>query len=369
MPNVPDLWEPVIDATLRFGGNLTCQFGNNLMALAEQDGFDPFDIGQPGFTTLRDLLQGQGGCSPSSYPVAPPFTGGQCAFDYRVSGQVQGLDSGQTETANFLRTALPGPIGQPELLNAGEESSVIGGLIANGPTMVIPCANVAGYTTVAFNGLDTVESIVSMSVTPTSGGPDECGNLAPSPEPIPPTGVPDDDTPAPGVDNPLVFDGFDVVNGLPAFCVKYGESRVCVGPGGFSVDVDGDGSVDQTGTDPDELFPPRNTFEGQELEGGSGEVLAAGRDDSVLYGVRVNLTTVWPGSNVEVGTVPLYLTTAGWVSFRVEENWSPPVRVVFNNSWFPAPRGASAFRVKFSQGWSGVVQPVWIQLPYEVEKT
>lgn len=383
------------------------QTGSNVRNFTEQlaDGVQNFACqlwsAFPGFITQNQSLGASfvrgyfsTMCDPPTLPpppAPPPFTGGQCPIRYNISYKSAIISNGTFEKwsdETFVATPanLIGPISNIVLLVNGTPDEDLEHWSFNGQgeepalntgtkTYIFRCTIPGGTVDVAQG---TGRGRKFISVTPNSGQPDNCGNVAPDAYPDNP---PDPDTDfvtnininnnegdnlnfplvyAPVNFNfPMQFDlgGIDVTLDLGGITFEGGDNNY---PDGLGDNLP-DGQQDPVSSPPpkkvvcqdDPPLPPEqdNDLDSEDLpETPSAEETGV---EKLKY-VRIILTEIPQGKGVQWGggAAPnVYI--AGWMEFRSGDFNYPRQPIHFQNNIFVAPDGADGFAYTLDMGFIG----------------
>lgn len=338
------------------------------------------DPGQPNEPTLPGLPP----------PPAPPFQGGQCRCTrYRVvyrlyeianSGEANRL-TGYSVFGEVLgiRKRISGSNWVVEILCRGEAS----GTCLPSPVWVTsydtPLNPAIGYR---------IKRVVIEQVQVEGGGPNNCGN------PVPSYPAPEDDPPPNGFTSPPVNitlnNGTDIVVNFnlkppspdlpvvspPPIVVNVNNPSI-----NFPVSFDFNGDVnvgtptvppvdlppeikdkiddindglDDLKKDWDHKFNPKAYEDDPDVEKKEEPIEGGEKEDDVpsLLGVTVTLTKL--PDKAQYGSPTVYF--AGWVTFKLQNGYTPREQINFEQSFFLAPPGATGYGVTLTNGSEGDIK-------------
>lgn len=202
-------------------------------------------------------------CSEPFQPPPPPYTGGQCNFPYTVKTRANYLmkqqpsDSGVNVAVEYLFERVPGKIFPGDLIyllpgtefggtNRAPRANFKGALDSNWGLISPPSFN--QWNNHVFN---KVLSHVIASVIPTSGQPDNCGDLPtryPQPPPLPDGGITInvniEDNDGNTINIPLVFN--DLEFNMPV-TFRFDGGFIEIDIGGVSINWNGDFNINLGG--------------------------------------------------------------------------------------------------------------------------
>lgn len=312
-------------------------------------------------------------CNPPDPPLLPnppDFSGGQCDFRYNLNIQVAVFPS----TLNCDRPGDPlqsinavvwGPIQQVALDrpagNCGGFDRVFcvchgNGAFIRNPNLVV--------VALGFGSLGRFESIRSVTVSPQSGDPDNCGD--------PPPAYPPDNPPQPGEETFNVTFDTDVTNDL-SFDLTWNRVEFSV-PVTFEFEA-GDASINFDGIDinlsPGNSWgieppprdsapvpapaPPPNSEDYNEDEkpvSESGEEMVG---VEVAY-ITLELTSIPANADTQWGRNAPDVYYAGWFEFQTEGFNYPRQPIHFEKNIYIPPRGATGYAYTLYETFSGIIR-------------
>lgn len=296
--------------------------------------------------------------TPLADEVGPPFDGGQCDTQYRVTGTFVGFGDREDAPAQPVDTLAFGPLSTVSLDNGTDLVDFQGGLV-----VVIEIFDETGG-----------QRMENLNVERVDGNPDDCGNL-PFESPR---------------FNPGDWEGtqpvtYDDNNGSPVTVnpnFKFGPNKL--GPGGgirVPVKIDlGDGlefdlDLDLTGDDSN-FNPPEGEQPFNVLEPNEGPENDDGQESvDRIIGVRVYSSGPGPRNKAtpvaqNSGPSPLYFPYIGLVSFLCKTEggvtaWTQDYPVKHLNQVVWAPRNTVRVAVASEDDWNLNFRVIYSRVPCE----
>lgn len=84
-------------------------------------------------------------------------------------------------------------------------------------------------------------------------------------------------------------------------------------------------------------------------------------DTDKLVGIYVDITGIPSNAKIVSGNGAPNVIYAGWIEFKRNRGYFPRQFIDFENSWYPAPAGATGYAVTLKRGYTGSVQKVVTQ--------
>ncbi len=273
---------------------------------------------------------------------APPFSGGQCE-DRAYTIRFFRVRDGFPQT--FDDVGVYGPILAAEVVftdNVPPTYAVRYDITAKtSPGGAVTSFSVGPITTPDPN-------VYVVGVFPQDGLPDNCGSLPTTIEPGHDFGVNWGDT---NTYNDFGLE-IDVTVNPPQITPDLGielEAEV----GDVAIDLFGGGSNPYQ---PQPTTPGPGTPDGEPQAGNNNEPVEGEATEGTLRGIAVVASTESDVPRVEFGPPNPLLYNLGWVSFGNSEGYGEHSRIIANNQFFWAPKGADRYQVKFNAFVTGTVQ-------------
>lgn len=366
-------WEKILDAGLAINdmGTQIAEAGREFGCRLWRTYPDSWTRNDPRGSPARQFWNSI--CNPPNPPVLPSnpnFSGGQCDFKYNITVEVAVFPStiNCNRPGDPLQTANATVWGPVTFVGLDQPDGNCGGF----NRVFCICHGSGAFTRnpdpiqfpIAFGSLGRFESIRTLTVTPQSGGPDNCGDPPPSYPPTPPPN-PGDETFNVTFDTdttneftfPLVWNNIEF--SIPVtFEFEVGDLNINVDGIDLNFNFNNDWNINPPRRDylpGNRILPPPNSSDYEEEIQPTDN---SGEDEigiDIAY-IVLTLTEIPANAKTQFGVDGPDVYYAGWFEFCTAQFYYVRQPIHWQNNIFIPPKGATGYAYTLYNGFSGIIR-------------